>query len=261
MKKIYLWLVFLIIGISMFLTGFVINASDITNGESIKSQYKLGMIPVEKTTYYSLGIAKNAQLTQELPEKVDFTDKFPLPGDQGRQGSCVGWATAYALKSYLEKVDFDWDQNLLEHKFSPAYVYNQINGGRDKGAQIPDALNLIVKQGVCSLAVMPYSDQNYKTQPNSTQKAEAAKFKSASWSVVKDDVNEIKAQLAAGNAVVLGIPVYDDFFDLTASNDVYDNTEGELAGYHAICLVGYDDSKQAFKLINSWGTEQWGLNG
>jgi hypothetical protein len=33
-----------------------------------------------------------------------------------------------------------------------------------------------------------------------------------------------------------------------------------LVGGHAVTLIGYDDSKQAFLIQNSWGTE-WGLNG
>lgn len=32
------------------------------------------------------------------------------------------------------------------------------------------------------------------------------------------------------------------------------------SGWHAICLVGFDDSRQAFKFINSWGF-LWGLGG
>ena len=36
----------------------------------------------------------------DLPEKVDLSPHMPPPGDQGNQNSCVGWATAYALKSY-----------------------------------------------------------------------------------------------------------------------------------------------------------------
>ena len=43
-----------------------------------------------------------------LPSSVDLSKDFPLPGDQGLQGSCVGWATAYALKSYQERVEIGW---------------------------------------------------------------------------------------------------------------------------------------------------------
>src|SRR6185369_1485275 len=35
-----------------------------------------------------------------LPESVDLSARFPTPGDQGNQGSCVGWAVGYAARSY-----------------------------------------------------------------------------------------------------------------------------------------------------------------
>jgi C1A family cysteine protease len=37
------------------------------------------------------------------------------------------------------------------------------------------------------------------------------------------------------------------------------NTENLLGG-HAIICVGYDDSKQVFIMLNSWG-KSWGVNG
>jgi C1A family cysteine protease len=33
-----------------------------------------------------------------------------------------------------------------------------------------------------------------------------------------------------------------------------------LIGGHSVCLVGYDDAKQTFKFINSWGPT-WGDHG
>ncbi|MES9927548.1 MAG: Ig-like domain-containing protein, partial [Candidatus Thiodiazotropha sp. 6PDIVS] len=35
-----------------------------------------------------------------IPPSIDLSGNFPQPGNQGLQGSCVGWATGYALKSY-----------------------------------------------------------------------------------------------------------------------------------------------------------------
>ena len=46
---------------------------------------------------------------------------------QGSQSSCVGWAVAYSLKTYQERLDQKWALNTYDHIFSPAYIYNQIN--------------------------------------------------------------------------------------------------------------------------------------
>jgi hypothetical protein len=35
-----------------------------------------------------------------LPQAVDLSKYMPPVGDQGNQGSCVGWATAYAARAY-----------------------------------------------------------------------------------------------------------------------------------------------------------------
>ncbi len=262
MKKSNYKIAIFMLGVALIFGGCGSNNTNDTNDNNniTTTEYGMGCILDSDEKFATFPKAKIEKFGAN-PSSVDLSDKFPTPGSQGAQGSCTAWATAYALKSYLEKVDFGWDQNQKEHQFSPAYVYNQINGGRDEGSGISTALDLIVKQGVCSLATMPYNYRDYTTQPNSTQKAEAAKFKSASWGTVSSgNVDEFKTQLAAGNAIVVGIPVYDDFSKISSSNPIYDNTSGSSRGAHAICLVGYDDNQQAFKLINSWGTN-WGING
>jgi quercetin dioxygenase-like cupin family protein len=93
------------------------------------------------------------------------------------------------------------------------------------------------------------------------QRINAAKHRTASWFQIADgDHNEIRAQLAAGNPVVIGIPVYPDFDNLNSGNPVYDNASGISRGAHAVCVIGYDDNKSALKFTNSWGTG-WGING
>ncbi len=56
--------------------------------------------------------------------------------------------------------------------------------------------------------------------------------------------------------VWLGWYVYDDFYTFWSSaapGDVYTHTTGPLRGGHAIQLLGYDDSKSAWLMKNSWG--------
>lgn len=194
-----------------------------------------------------------------LASSVDLSSKYPAPGDQGSQGSCTAFAVAYAASSYLQNQEFDWGVSSNATKFSPAYVYNQINGGIDKGSAISSAIQLIIDEGVCSLSDMPYNQNNYTSQPNAYQESKAENFKFASY-VVHEGTNSIKYDLANGKPVIISISVYPDFDNISSSNMVYDNLSGSSRGRHALCLVGYDDSIQAFKFINSWGTN-WGLGG
>jgi hypothetical protein len=81
-------------------------------------------------------------------------------------------------------------------------------------------------------------------------------------------INSVKQLLAGGQTCVLGINVYRNFDYIHNYNytyTVYDKN-GTNRGGHAVCIVGYDDSKVtadgvgAFKLVNSWGTG-WGMAG
>ena len=98
--------------------------------------------------------------TSRLPPSVDLSGNFPAPGSQGLQGSCVGWATAYALKSYQERIEEGWAFS-PRTRFSPAWVYNQIKepgpcpdvnptDPYDCGSHIDKALELIVEKGAAT---------------------------------------------------------------------------------------------------------------
>lgn len=196
-----------------------------------------------------------------LPSQIDLSSNFPQVGYQGHQQSCVGWSTAYALKSYQERLETGWGLSQWGHLFSPAFIYHQINGGLDKGARISDALDLIVNKGAATQSTMPYSDTDYLSAPSAAAFSEAANYKAKSWSKVPGK-DAIKAQLANKRPVVVGITVYGSFETLTGANPVYNSATGGVKGGHAVTIVGYDDAKYggAFKVINSWGTI-WGDNG
>ncbi len=68
--------------------------------------------------------------------------------------------------------------------------------------------------------------------------------------------NWVKTQLAAGHEVAFGVTLDSDG---TVTNNIW--KPGMTAeGGHAMLIVGYDDSKQAFRVKNSWGTG-WADNG
>jgi hypothetical protein len=200
---------------------------------------------------------------EELPSAVDLSTNMPPPGHQGRQNSCTGWALAYALKSYQEKVEEKWwyargaGEPDPEHLFSPAFIYNQVNNGRDGGAYFMDGLRVLSEQGAATLADMPYRDDDYQSQPDPTARQKAKRFRIDFWRQVNiRDVKEVKAQLNAGYPVVIGAPV-DRGFKEARGPFIWRESTGSALGGHAMVVVGYDDGRQAFKVLNSWGQE-WG---
>src|ERR1700748_831817 len=59
-----------------------------------------------------------------LPESANLQKYAPSVGDQGHQGSCVAWSSAYGARTIEEAIRTGKDPNAI--KFSPAFLYNQI---------------------------------------------------------------------------------------------------------------------------------------
>jgi C1A family cysteine protease len=194
----------------------------------------------------------------ELPSSADMSDRMPEVGSQGGQQSCVAWAIAYAMKGYQEAVQLG-----EPIKFSPSFVYNQINGGKNVPTQVTDGLNILSEQGVCLMDEMPYDENKWDENPTEASKASAKRFRIDEWRRVNTmDIKEIKTYLAAGSPVIIGAMVTADFIDkgYTEGADYMWKENGESIGGHAMLVVGYDDAKNAFKIINSWG-KNWGDGG
>ena len=76
-------------------------------------------------------------------------------------------------------------------------------------------------------------------------------YKTAGTSVAR------KTALTAG-PVVAAMAVYSDF--MTYKSGIYRHVVGNLVGYHAVCVVGYDDTLGCWIAKNSWNTG-WGEKG
>lgn len=248
----HLMCLFLVAGAGMALAQPVLATP---SGLNFASQDELRGVPLAATPFSGAS----------LPASVDLSANMPPPGNQGNQNSCVGWATAYALKSYQEKVEEH--RNLapngrLDPKmvFSPAFIYHQINNGRDGGSSFIDALNLLSNQGAVSLADMPYSERDFQSPPSARLISQAKRYRIDYWRQVNiHDLKEVKAQLSAGYPVLIGAMIDEGFVHAKAGH-VWRQQVGRSLGGHAMALVGYDDRRQAFKLINSWG-QTWGDKG
>lgn len=227
-----------------------------------------GLQPVDPQEYASnprgffngavLGAPGNAPT---LPAAVDLSNDFPLPGNQGIQSSCVAWALGYAIKSYHERVELGWSLQPLAHVFSPAYMYNRLNGGEDDGLVYREALDFLVNEGDATLDLMPYSQFDFLTQPSAAARQQAVQFKAKTWEVV-NSILELKNALANRLPVFMGIHVFSDLRRLKGPGSVYNTFTEAFEGGHGVAVVGYDDQRYggAFKIMNSWG-QGFGDNG
>ncbi len=236
----------------------------------------------------SISVFPSKLKASQLPLSYDLSPDMPPVGDQGFESSCVGWSTTYYMKTFLEteRAQGGWNPLLATGQFSPAWTYNQINGGSDNGAYPSDAMNLILYKGADTLSDFPWDQNDFTTLPDASQVANASKYVESAWQFISLDVNSIKSALASGRPVVISILVFTPDFDLIGTSysktgDCYSTTNlyksffwpdyGPITSFfrggHAICLVGYDDNKPdgingqgAFKFVNSWGVS-YGVNG
>ena len=117
-----------------------------------------------------------------LPEFVDHIGRFPIPGHQGRQSSCVGWAVGYAARSYYNSAPQGGQRLTADRIPSPAYIYDSIRSpgyACDRGTKISDALELL-KKGALAHAEYPY-DQNLCRRPGTDVAVRASRFRIADW--------------------------------------------------------------------------------
>ncbi|MDE0035513.1 MAG: C39 family peptidase [Deltaproteobacteria bacterium] len=198
-----------------------------------------------------------------LPEHVDLRDRFPVARHQGRQSSCVGWAVGYAARSYYNSSSEGGPGLTADRIPSPAYIYDSIRSpgdACDRGTKISDALDLLVDGGSLTHAEYPY-DEDLCRRPGTDDVARASKFRIAGWQVVDTDrLDQVKAELANGHPVVIGMRPNRDFHRLRGSRIWRAGFPNEDDGHHAVTVVGYSERGQYFTVMNSWGPG-WGLEG
>jgi hypothetical protein len=95
------------------------------------------------------------------PTAVDNSaeDWFPPVGDQDSLGSCAAFSTTYyTMTSQVARLRGWKVKNAgTADKFSPRFVYNQINGGADNGSWIGGAYAVMQTMGVPTWQSWPYN--------------------------------------------------------------------------------------------------------
>jgi len=199
--------------------------------------------------------ASNNLIAQSEWRDVDLGPFLHPVWDQGRHGSCVGHgsATAYHLAYRIA------GGTVPPSGFSPTSLYALINGGRDRGAIVSDAMDALMRHGLATMAEVPESII-YESQISAVAKATRKRFRVL-------DAYHCETFDAIGSALQLGFPVSFGIM-LPARFNSLDN-EGVCAlgggwlGGHCMAAYGtkrLKDGRLAIRVRNSWGT-RWGHNG
>lgn len=219
----------------------------------------------------------DGSVTSKLPSKVDLTSFLPPIGDQGQYGTCVGWATAYNGRTWIEaqKNNKTTSQMTNMDIYSPSDIFrsvpSQYKGTKCQGTSLQAALDQMITRGVATMADAPYSDLRTDSDcdcaPTSGQTTAAAGGKIRSYREIDgSNLNTVKRYLSEGHPVIFGAMLGDNFMRHSGSSVLTSKGTTNLTGQHAshaMVLVGYDDDRGAngaFRVVNSWG-KSWGESG
>ena len=214
-----------------------------------------------------------------LSDNVDLSRYFPPIGDQGQYGTCVAWATGYAMKTSLNAKQNNWSSSQLSsasNQTSPIDLWHLIdksskNSGCN-GSNFEPAMDAIKKNGVASMSSVPFTGKTMKCDGisgtgNSSNKLGEYKViaynsEMGGGKAYGMSVSNFKYWLNQGYPVLIGAELGENFMKWNSSSVITSDTKGYQGqhAYHALVVVGYSDSKQAFRIRNSWDTS-WGDDG
>ncbi|MBV7532489.1 C1 family peptidase [Chitinophaga sp. sic0106] len=209
-----------------------------------------------------------------LPNAASLKKYCPIPGDQGRFGTCVGWSAAYGTRtiSWAVRNNLTATNDITNQAFSPTFIYEQIKDSDDlncsKGASISRAVQLMKTSGVpflsdlnfsCNANLQPYRTAAMNYTIKDFQALNERYGANAPEEEFKKTLFNIKTAISQKKPIIAAIDCYGTFKG-KVWNGVFDN---HLGG-HAICIIGYDDNfsngEGAVEILNSW-SPFWGNGG
>lgn len=169
---------------------------DIVNGE-----YYTGLkVPPERPKLYasyrsSQPILSKDQIRQviESPDRTPARERFPAKQwikQQGRRGSCAGYAGAWALARARVSVGLPFVP------LSGEFLYAATNDGVDAGSQLEDGMVAMQTKGVCREQLVPHETFRWSIITQAA-KDDAANHKGFECYSV-DDESELASGLAFG---------------------------------------------------------------
>ena len=212
-------------------------------------------------------------------EQIVLPSEYVTPNlteilNQAQVGSCVAHACDSVFE-YLNQLHYNKSQ-----RFSPGFIYAHKDDKTTSGMIPRQALKFITDNGNVKQNDFPYnlevpdvftqyekSGGDVKLIPLANQHKEILTyFQLKTQQDIKSNIYKygycticipIKTYTQVKYTFIGEDPVTHECQDYEA---YFDEGDGDVIGYHEVCLVGWSDSRKCYVLQNSWGKD-WGKDG
>ena len=235
---------------------------------SIYSQKKFttGLL-FDSSSYNNLETVSRALKFNE-PNKSTYSLKkyCPSPGNQNPLGTCASWATGYAAMTIAYAIQNEiLNKNLItKNAKSAMYLYNQIGNTQTcSGSFIEKNLEICKLKGDCDF--LDFHPTECQISPDYNHHIKANQFRIKDYYTLfpllassNQKISAVINSLNSNKPVLVSLHVCESL-DNVKKDGIYIPNQ-IYSGYHAVCMIGYDNILRQFEFINSGGAE-WGNNG
>lgn len=198
---------------------------------------------------------------ESLPDNFSWQDvegiNWVTPArDQRSCGSCVAFGTISALESVVQ-IELG---HILDLDLSEAHLFYCGGGSCSNGWTVSKSVKYLKTNGVPEESCFPYTPTQtdcVETCPDWQTQAikiiDGVRIKS-----YPPAISDVQVALIEHGPLVTTFTVYNDFFYYNSG--IYEHVYGEVAGGHAVAIIGYDNINECWICKNSWG-KNWGENG
>ncbi len=218
---------------------------------------------------------KHVYRRHEIPnyEHHDLSGYVSEVYDQESLGSCSANAVCAAylidLRKESEEEYGSDSESESESEFMPSRLFLYYNARSDKrhdtGASLRDTIKAFHKFGVCSEEDWSYDPDKLKRRPLPKYFRNATKA-DIEYKRLRHNLDQFRACISDSCPFVFGMKVFSSFESQGVEekgNLRMPSTDERRRGHidsHAVVAVAYNDRKEKFKCLNSWG-EDWGVDG
>ena len=108
-------------------------------------------------------------------------------------------------------------------------------------------MGFVAENGVCSLELMPYNEGNCSIRPTDQAKEDAIHYRVKYATIDASNPEEFRNAIASGHPVVISIPMTPEFRKTWLwGRDWVEDPDKTSNFWHAVCVVGYDDTRASY---------------